>query len=84
MGKNLRSSLIGVLILTLGILVGVILVRQTQSFKNKAKENLEKNYTVCHKTGDPNSPWVEIESNAEDLPNYLNSGDIFGECPEEF
>jgi hypothetical protein len=83
MGKSLRSSLFGILILMIGLLMGILLVDQTQSFKNKAKENMEKIYTVCHKTGDDRKPWEQIEATAQELPAYLNAGDIFGECPEE-
>ncbi len=83
MGKNLKSSLLGILILVAGVIVGIILVNQTQSFKNSAKQNLEKEYTVCHKTGDSNMPWKEIDATADELPEYLNSGDIFGTCPDD-
>ena len=82
MGKQLKSGVFGILILVVGIIVGVILVRQTQSFKNKAKEQMGKNYIVCHKTEDSESPWKEIMVDAEELPSYLNTGDIFGRCPD--
>lgn len=81
--KDLKSSFLGVLILLLGVVVGVILVRQTQEFRNKAKEAAENLYTVCHKTGDAQDSWTEVEVKSEELSKYLNGGDIFGECPEE-
>ena len=81
MFKDLKRGILGILILLVGIIIGVILVGQTQSFKNKAKERTQQTYTICHKTGISASPWEEIQVDAEKLPQYLNAGDIFGKCP---
>jgi cell division protein FtsN len=81
MFKDLKRSVLGVLILVVGIIIGVILVGQTQSFKNKAKEQTQQKYTICHKTGNPSNPEIEISVDAEQLPEYLDAGDIFGKCP---
>ena len=81
MKKNSKSSLLGVLILLLGVVMGLILVDQTQIFKNKAKELDTKSYIVCHRTSNPAMPWEEVEVKSEDLADALNSGDIFGNCP---
>ncbi len=83
MQKNLRTSFIGILILIIGVIVGVVLVKQTQIFKNQAKDSLGNGYTVCHKTGDTEDPWQEIKVSAEELPTFLNAGDIFGECTDD-
>ena len=80
MFKDFKKGVLGIIILVVGIIIGVILVGQTQSFKNKAKETQQK-YTICHNTGDSNNPRVEISVDADKLPEYLNSGDIFGKCP---
>ena len=80
---DLKSNLLGILILLVGVIVGVVLVRQTQVFKNKAKEISAEKYMICHKTGDPKLSWEQITVNADELPLYLNNGDIFGECPED-
>ncbi len=82
MGKSLKTSILGILILIIGVIVGVVLVKQTQIFKNQAKESLGNSYTVCHKTGDSEDPWQEIKVSADELPGFLNAGDIFGECSE--
>ena len=81
MFKDFKKGILGILILVVGIVIGVILVGQTQSFKNKAKEQTQQKYTICHKTGDGTNPRVEISVDAEKLPQYLNAGDIFGKCP---
>ncbi len=78
--KDLKSGVFGIIVLVIGIIVGVMLVKQTQVFKNKAMEQAGKMYTVCHKTGDPKQPWKELKVTADSLPLYLNNGDIYGEC----
>jgi hypothetical protein len=78
MKKNLKSSIFGVLILLIGIVIGVFLVGQSQYFRNSAKEEVEPMFTVCHKSG---SIWEELSVNDESLKKYLDNGDIFGNCP---
>lgn len=81
--KKFKSNLLGIIILIIGVIVGVLLVEQTQDFKNSAMEKVENSYTVCHKTGDPLKPWEEVKVSSEELSKYLNAGDIFGECSDE-
>lgn len=82
--KDFKKNIVGVLILLIGVVVGLILVDQTQVFKNKAKELDSQSYVVCHKTDDPEIPWEEIMVKSVDLTEYLNAGDIFGNCPEGY
>ena len=81
--KKFKSNLVGIVILLLGVIVGVFLIGQTTSFKNSAMVKVENKYKICHKTGDIDKPWEELEVNSEELSTYLNNGDIFGECPQE-
>lgn len=83
MQKKLKSGFFGLFILVIGIIVGVMLVKQTTAFKNKAKGNIGKIYIICHKVDDIQEPWGEINVSAEELPKYLNAGDIFGKCPDD-
>lgn len=79
--KKIHSNILGIIILLIGVIIGVILVMQTQEFRNKAKGVPEKIYTICHKTEDPYNPWQEIQVSQDELSVYINQGDIFGNCP---
>lgn len=80
---NIRSGILGIIILVIGVIVGLILIDQTQDFSNKAREKVSKTYTVCHKSEvSGGSVWEEIEVNQEELSTHLNHGDIFGKCPD--
>lgn len=81
--KDIKTGILGVAILVLGVIVGLILINQTQEFRNAAKENVDKKYIICHKeTVNSEESWSEISVSQEELSEYLNTGDIFGNCPE--
>ena len=80
--KKLHSSILGIIILISGVIIGIILVGQAQYFRNKAKEIPSDTYTICHKTGDTEKAWEELIVAKEELSERINEGDIFGECPE--
>ena len=75
------GSLVGVLVLTAGIVFGVTLVKQEQDIRNKAAEVKEHKVEVCHKTGSESNSWVQIEVSENALESHLSHGDIQGNCP---
>ena len=76
-----KSNLLGVLILMIGLLAGLMLVAQNQEIRNRAGLTKSQNIIVCHRTGNPESPWVEMEIPEADLQVHIDHGDILGECP---
>lgn len=72
-------GLFGVLFLASGILMGVLLVRQDQDFRNKAKEPDNSKVTICHRNN--KGFWEELTVSYDELKQYIDSGDILGECP---
>lgn len=78
--KDARAlGLFGVLVLASGILMGVLLVRQDQNFRNKAKEVDQSEVTICHRNS--GGFWEEIKVTYDQLKEYIDSGDILGKCP---
>src|SRR3989344_3201539 len=75
------GSLVGVLVLTAGIVFGVTLVKQEQDIRNKAAEIKEHKINVCHKTGSDSNSWVQIEISENAVESHLAHGDIQGNCP---
>lgn len=76
-----KRDLLGIAILVLGILAGLLLVRQSQEFRERAQWLETYKYILCHKTGSPDSPWKEIQVAQEELQEHLDHGDVLGECP---
>ena len=81
--KGTISTLLGVFVLMVGVFAGVILVDQVQDFRNRAKEKAVRTYTICHKNISKEGDWEQITVEQEYLEEYLNQGDILGECPDE-
>ena len=80
--RDIKTGILGVVILVVGVVVGLILINQTQEFRNAAKEEVEKEYVVCHKEMVAGGEvWSEIYVTQEELSERLNNGDIFGNCP---
>lgn len=77
------SGILGVLVLTAGVFLGVALVKQEQDIRNKADEMKEHKVAVCHKTESQEKPWVQIEISENALNAHLEHGDIQGSCPSE-
>jgi len=75
-----KKDLVGILILMIGVLVGLLLVQQSQEYREKASENEERMVMICHKTDLSGRPWVEMEVAESELKDYLDAGDIIGEC----
>ena len=69
--------------LTIIIIAGVALLSTSLSFQNKASTKVVRTYTICHKTGNPQNPLVEMKVTGEALTNYLDAGDFYGECPAD-
>lgn len=81
--KGLKTGILGIVILMVGVIVGLILIDQTQDFRNTAKEQNGKGYTVCHKEEVPGGIfWYEVTIGQGELSIHLNHGDIFGKCPD--
>lgn len=77
----MKKGLLGVAILVLGVIAGLILLKRSQEFREKAAYDQEPTYTICHQTGSGNGKWEEIEVvGAESLKNYLSAGDKLGGC----
>lgn len=72
----------GILVLMVGVLVGLLLVQQSQEYREKASGVEERMVTICHKTGLPERPWVEMEVVESELKDFLDAGDIIGECTD--
>ena len=76
-----KKGLLGILILILGLFAGLILIKRSQEFRERAQEDDESTYTVCHKTNFVDKPWEEIEVvGAEALQYHLSIGDKLGPC----
>ncbi len=69
--------------MVLGVLFGVLLIKQNQDIRNRANEEKENKATVCHKTGSDSHPWEQIEVSENALKAHVDHGDIIGNCPEE-
>ena len=76
-----KKDLVGVLVLVIGVLAGLLLLDQSTEYREKAKQEIERKVTLCHKTGLVENPWIEIEVKESELGDYIDSGDILGECP---
>ena len=77
-----KKDLVGILVLMVGVLVGVLLVQQSQEYREKASEVEERMVLICHKTDSLREPWVEMEVAESELKDYLDAGDIIGECTD--
>ena len=77
-----RKNVIGVFILFLGVFIGVLLVQQSQEYRERA-EDRKKIVTICHRLDSSDKPLVEIEVEEKDLKFYIDQGDVLGGCPEE-
>ncbi|MBU0570084.1 hypothetical protein KKB40_04905 [Patescibacteria group bacterium] len=77
-----KKDLVGILVLMVGVLVGLLLVQQSQEYREKARGVEERMVLICHQTGSSREPWVEMEVAESELKDYLDAGDIIGECAD--
>jgi hypothetical protein len=77
----LGSAVVGAILLIIGIAAGVLLVQRSQDIRNKANVETEEIYEICHK--DQLGRWVQLEVDKDQLQDFLNMGDIYGQCPTE-
>jgi hypothetical protein len=77
-----KKDLVGILVLMVGVFVGLLLVQQSQEYREKANEVEERMVLICHKTGLSERGWVEMEVAESELKDYLDAGDIVGECAD--
>lgn len=77
-----KKDLVGILVLMVGVLVGLLLVQQSQEYREKASEAEVRMVLICHKTGLSGRGWVEMEVAESELKDYLDAGDIIGECTD--
>ena len=75
-----KKDWVGILVLMIGVLVGLILVQQSQEYREKASEVENRTVIICHKTGLSGRPWVEMNVAESELKDYLDAGDIIGGC----
>jgi hypothetical protein len=76
--QRYHNKLLGILILMAAVLFGIILVKQDQDFRNKAK-SIDARVIICHKNTVADT-WQEMYVNYEELNSHLNHGDILGGC----
>jgi hypothetical protein len=79
----IRKNLVGVAILLIGVFAGVLLIQQSQEYRERASVPVVRKVIICHKVEDDSDSWVEIEIDEDDLRAHLDHGDIIGKCPEE-
>ncbi len=80
--KSVSKSVAILLIMLIGIVAGILLIDQTQEFREKAKQEEKIKYKVCHKTGSTETPWMQIEVDENALKVHVDHGDITGDCPQ--
>jgi len=74
-------SVLGVILLIIGVFAGVVLVQSEQDVRNKASELREHKVVICHKTGSDTNSWNQIEISENAVDSHLAHGDIRGNCP---
>lgn len=74
-------SIVGIALLTIGVIAGVVLVQSSQDIRNKAAELTDHKVFVCHKTEIDQNPWMQIEIPENLIETYLARGDMRGNCP---
>lgn len=75
-----KKDFLKVFIISIGVLAGLLLLKQSQDFREKAQTESNRLYTICHKTGNPDSPWEEIEIGEDEIYYHLSHGDRVGQC----
>ena len=80
--KSVSKSFAILLIMLIGVAAGILLIGQTQEFREKAKQEKKVKYKICHKTGSSENPWQQIEVDEAALKAHIDHGDIIGECPK--
>lgn len=79
-----KSSVLGIVILVLGIVAGVFLIQQSQEFRERADLKKEQMIVICHRVSNGETVWEEIEVPESELEVHINHGDLLGNCPDSF
>jgi hypothetical protein len=79
-----KSSIVGVIVLVLGLLAGVFLIQQSQEFRERAGVEEEQMIVICHRVPNNGASWEEIEVSEDELGAYIDQGDLLGNCPDDF
>ncbi len=76
-----KSNIIGVVILMLGVVFGVILVQQSQEYRERAASRVGKTVTICYKD-EATGEWGQINIEENQLRMFLDKGAMVGTCIE--
>lgn len=79
-----KTSLVGILLLIIGLVAGVFLVQQSQEFRERAGLKKEQMIVVCHRAVVEEDFWEEIEVLESELKLHIDHGDLLGNCPDSF
>lgn len=83
MNKPLFSSkdILGLVILVVGVLAGVLLIQQSQEYREKAAKLEARQVTICHLESREDNLWFEMKVLPENLQKHIDQGDLLGKCP---
>lgn len=76
------KDLFGLAILVVGILAGVLLIQQSQEYREKAKKTGNNQTTICHLVSREDNMWLQMKVERVNLQKHIDHGDILGECPK--